>query len=134
MNAAPTPSSIALTALQHELVAEDDVARFDAINQRLTRTIVTMARSPRLEAALRGVTNIVPGNFFAQVPGTLEPQRRGITETVQSIVARDGERAAAGMRALPATQGAAVVALLPRPRRARRSDRTMSAQQWIGDL
>jgi hypothetical protein len=46
------------------------------------------------------------------VPGTLEPQRRGLIETVESIVARDGERAAAGLRALPTTQGAAVVALL----------------------
>jgi DNA-binding GntR family transcriptional regulator len=102
----------ALTTLQQELAAEDDIARFDAINQRLMRTMVTIARSPRLEAALRGVTNIIPGNFFAQVPGTLEPQRRGLTETVESIVARDGERAAAGLRALPTTQGAAVVALL----------------------
>jgi DNA-binding GntR family transcriptional regulator len=103
---------VALTALQHDVANEQDVTRFDAANQRLLRTIVAMARSPRLEAALRGVTNIIPGNFFAQVPGTLEPQRRGLTETVESIVARDGERAAAGLRALPTTQGAAVVALL----------------------
>lgn len=103
---------VALTALQHELAIEEDVAKFDAINQRLLRTIVVMARSPRLDAALRGVTNIIPGNFFAQVPGTLEPQRRALTDTVESMVARDGERAAAGLRALPATQGAAVVALL----------------------
>ena len=101
-----------LTTLQRELAAKEDVVAFDAVNQRLTRAIVTMARSPRLEAALRGVTNIIPGNFFAQVPGTLEPQRRGITEVARSIVAREGERAAAEMRALPITQGAAVVALL----------------------
>lgn len=101
-----------LTHLQHELATEQDIAKFEAVNQRLIRTIVVIARSPRLEAALRGVANIIPGNFFDQVPGTLEPQRRAMTDTVQSIVARDGEQAAAGLRALPATQGAAVVALL----------------------
>lgn len=101
-----------LAALGRRLSRERDVAAFEAINQRVMRSVIAMARSPRLEAALRGVPNIVPGNFFAEVPGTLEPQRRVMARTIRAVVARDAEAAAAKMRALPATQGAAVVALL----------------------
>ena len=101
-----------LTALGRHLARERDVTAFEAINQHIMRSLIAMARSPRLEAALRGVPNIVPGNFFAEVPGTLEPQRRAMARTIRAVVARDAEAAAANLRALPATQGAAVVALL----------------------
>ena len=59
-----------------------------------------MAASPRLEAALRAVPNIVPGNFFAEVPDTMEPQRRAIKAIVAAVLRHDRDVAAARMTAL----------------------------------
>lgn len=87
---------------------------FDRINTGATRALIAMAHSPRLEAALRAVTNIVPGNFFAEVDGTMEPQRRAMRATVRAVARRDAEAAAAALRALAGTTGAAVVTLLRR--------------------
>jgi DNA-binding GntR family transcriptional regulator len=101
-----------LVELGDELQHANGVAAFDAINERITRTLVAMARSPRLDAALRGIPNIVPGSFFSEVAGTIEPQRAAITATVHAVASGDGERAAATMRTLASRQGAAVVALL----------------------
>jgi DNA-binding GntR family transcriptional regulator len=101
-----------LAALGKRLARERDVDAFNVVNERITRRLIELARSPRLAAALRGVPNLVPGNFFAEVPGTTEPQRRAIPKIVRAVVARAADAAAASMRALPSTTGAAVVALL----------------------
>jgi DNA-binding GntR family transcriptional regulator len=101
-----------LATLGRQLARERDADAFRAVNDQAMRLLIAMARSPRLEAAARAVTDVVPGNFFAEVPGTMEPQRRAMGKTIRATVARDAEAAAASLRALPATQGDAVVALL----------------------
>lgn len=77
-----------------------DVDDFDAANHALLELVREMARSPRLTAALRAMTSIVPGNFFAQVPGTTEPQRRALAPIVRAIAKRDGDTAARLMQQL----------------------------------
>ena len=99
-------------ALGKRLARERDVDVFAAANDRIMRSLIDIARSSRLEAAVRGVPNVIPGNFFAEVPGTMEPQRRAMGKTIRATAARDGETAATSLRTLPAAQGAAVVALL----------------------
>jgi DNA-binding GntR family transcriptional regulator len=101
-----------LTTLGRRLARERDVDAFAAVNDRVMRSLISIARSSRLEAAVRGIPNLIPGNFFAEVPGTLEPQRRAMGKTIRATAARDAESAATNLRMLPATQGAAVVALL----------------------
>ncbi len=107
------PDDVArLVALFKELQQARDVELFDAINERLLVHLLTMARAPRIRTALRAVTSVVPGNFFAQVPGSMEVQRRGLSPVVRAVTAGDGDEAAGALRVLLARQGAAVVALL----------------------
>lgn len=85
---------------------------FTEVNDRAMRLLITAASSPRLEAAARAVPNVVPGDFFAEVPGTLEPQRRAMIRTIRAVGERDAETAAATLRGLADAQAAAVVSLL----------------------
>lgn len=101
-----------LAPLGRQLANERDVRAFTDLNDRAMRILIAAARSPRLEAAARAVPNVVPGDFFTEVPGTLEPQRRAMTRTLRAVAARDDVTAGAVMRDLAATQAAAVVALL----------------------
>lgn len=100
-----------LTALGRALRTAD-VDDFTALNDRAVRLLIAAARSPRLEAAARAVPNVVPGDFFTEVPDTLEPQRRAMTRTIRAVTAGDDETAVATMRRLADTQAAAVVRLL----------------------
>jgi DNA-binding GntR family transcriptional regulator len=101
-----------LEELSRALDDARDVDTFEAVNDRLMRRLIEVAHSPRLTAALRGVTSIIPGNFFAVVPDAVEPQRRALTAVVDAVVARDGTRAADEFEALPAIQSRAVIAVL----------------------
>jgi DNA-binding GntR family transcriptional regulator len=92
--------------------AAGDVDAFDAANHALLELVREMARSPRLTAALRAMTSIVPGNFFSQVPGTMEPQRRALGPIVDAIEARDGKVAARRMQELLAHVSTRVVEVL----------------------
>jgi DNA-binding GntR family transcriptional regulator len=108
-----TPDDVTrLNALLKELQGAGDVELFDAVNERLLVHVLAMARAPRIRTALRSVTSVVPGNFFAQVPGAMEAQRRGIAPVVRAVAARDGDRAGDALRTLLARQGSAVVDLL----------------------
>lgn len=89
-----------------------DVDEFDALNHQWFDTVLAAARSPRVVTALRAVTAVVPGNFFAQVPDTLEPQRRALGPITRALGQRDGAGAATRIRRLLDGHGLAVVALL----------------------
>ena len=58
------------------------------------------------------MTSLVPGNFFREIPGAIDAQRRGVACVSEAIEARDPERASAEFRSLLRGQGEAVVALL----------------------
>lgn len=64
-------------------------------NEAYLRQIFAMAHSPRLSSFSRLMTGIIPGNFFALVPGTIQVQRRGIGAVQSAIGAGDGPRASA---------------------------------------
>jgi DNA-binding GntR family transcriptional regulator len=68
-----------LSQLGRRLANAHDGAGFTEANNLAMRLLITACRSPRLEAAAREVPNVVPGNFFVEVPDTLEPQRRAMT-------------------------------------------------------
>ncbi|MDQ1434441.1 MAG: hypothetical protein QOF59_1257, partial [Actinomycetota bacterium] len=91
---------------------EPDIAAFEERNLRVLEQLFTMARSSRLTAARRAVTGVLSGNFFAQVPGTIEPHRRGIAATVCAVAARDDGIARQRLEAVIAQHGLGVVKLL----------------------
>ena len=61
-----------LAAIHTQLVAATDPEEFSARNGEFLGLIVKAANSPRVQAVLRVLSGLVPGNFFALVPGTIE--------------------------------------------------------------
>lgn len=58
-------------------------------------SIVKAAASPRINAALRAMSPLVPGNFFEFVPSAADVEKRGFAAIARAIKGRDGEKASA---------------------------------------
>ena len=58
------------------------------------RTLLAMARSPRLGSVMRNMSTVVPGNFFELVPGSGQVQQDGAGAIVDAVDAGDADRAA----------------------------------------
>lgn len=108
-----TPEDIEqLIAQQHALRAADDPDDFRYESDKLIRQMFKIADSPRLSAVQRVMTGIVPGNFFAVVPGTVADQKRTSARIVKAIAARDPDRAAEEWLKLMRRHGQHVITLL----------------------
>jgi DNA-binding GntR family transcriptional regulator len=57
--------------------------------------IVRSTASPRITAALRAMSALVPGNFFELVPDAVEVEQRGLAAIVRAMQRRDGAKASA---------------------------------------
>jgi DNA-binding GntR family transcriptional regulator len=57
--------------------------------------IVRAAASPRIIVVLRGMSAMVPGDFFEMVPDAVEVEKRGFAAIVRAMKNNDGERASA---------------------------------------
>ncbi|WP_103935933.1 GntR family transcriptional regulator [Thermomonospora echinospora] len=82
-----------LTELCEALGGVDDPAAVARLNREFDRVILETAGSPRLRAVLRAMVGIVPGNFFALVPGAIEAVREGARAILRAV--RDGDPAGA---------------------------------------
>lgn len=108
-----TPDDIEkLIAQQHTLRAADDPDDFRRKSDQLIRQMFHIADSPRLSSVRRVMTGIVPGNFFAEVPGTIADQRRTTARIVRAIAARDADKAADEWVKLMRRHGQHVIELL----------------------
>jgi DNA-binding GntR family transcriptional regulator len=56
-------------------------------------TILKVAASPRINAALRSMSALVPGDFFDAVPDAVDVQRRGLAAIVRAMKQGEGEKA-----------------------------------------
>ncbi len=65
--------------------------------------------SPRLRAILNSLSGIVPGNFFAVIPGSLDVARRSFPAIAKAMKRGDAEAAAEACRAMHRAQGERVV-------------------------
>jgi DNA-binding GntR family transcriptional regulator len=81
-------------------------------NDVFLRTLLNLARAPRLGSVMRGMATVAPGNFFELVPGSDVVQQQGTAAIVAAVTARDPERAAAACVELLRSQGELVIALL----------------------
>jgi DNA-binding GntR family transcriptional regulator len=93
------------------VAAASDPASFRDANARLVNAMLDAAHSPRLVWLQRVMTTLVPGNFFAEVPGSMDVQRAGLAEVVSHLRAGDGSAAARAWHDLLRSQGEAVCAL-----------------------
>jgi DNA-binding GntR family transcriptional regulator len=108
-----TPEDIAqLIAQQHAMKAAEDPDDFRHESDKLIRQMFAIADSPRLSAVQRVMTAIVPGNFFAMVPGTIADQKRTSARIVKAIAAHDPDRAADEWLKLLRRYGQHVITLL----------------------
>jgi DNA-binding GntR family transcriptional regulator len=108
-----TPESHArLRAAQEALAAAETPDDVHETNDVFLRTLLAMARSPRLGSAMRNMSTVVPGNFFELVPGSGPTQQRGTRAIVDAIDAGDAAGAADACVSLLTEQGDLVIKLL----------------------
>lgn len=108
-----TPDAIEhLRAQQKALAAATDPDEFYYENEQLLRLMFQIADSPRLSAVSRVMTGIVPGNFFAVVPGAVQDQKRATGRIVKAVAAHDGQKAADEWLKLLRRHGEHVIDLL----------------------
>jgi DNA-binding GntR family transcriptional regulator len=80
-----TGLAVPLRALQERIAAAEDPEELHRLTLDFHRTVIEAAQSPRLRTMLRQMTDIVPGNFFALVPGADEVEREGVAAIVTAI-------------------------------------------------
>lgn len=100
-----------LANLQSQIAATDDAHAAWRLNLDFHDTIVEMARSPRLQSVLRAMAGIVPGNFFALVPGSIDVEKRGTAAILKAIQDGDADQVAQEYVEMMSQQGDLVVAL-----------------------
>ncbi|WP_436777443.1 GntR family transcriptional regulator [Yinghuangia sp. YIM S09857] len=102
-----------LRSIHRDLQAATDADDFFHLNNQYLRQLVTMTRSRRLASMARiFTTNLVPGNFFAEVPGVMRIQKRALRSVTKSVGVRDSEAAEAELVAMLTAQADNVVALV----------------------
>jgi DNA-binding GntR family transcriptional regulator len=74
-------------------------------------TVLSAARSPRIDVALRALSGLVPGNFFQLVPAAMRVERDGLTAIAAAIAGRDADAAAAAYQDMLRRQADNVVAV-----------------------
>jgi DNA-binding GntR family transcriptional regulator len=71
--------------------------------------VVDAAASPRLRVMLRGMSGMVPGDFFELVPGAIDIERQGFDRITKAIARGDGDKASQQYLQLMQRQGDEVV-------------------------
>lgn len=80
------PSVVAaLSDLAERIGAERDLEALLARSIRFQMLIVEQGGSKRLRALILPFSRIVPGNFYAAIPGSAEVTRRGVAEMARAI-------------------------------------------------
>ena len=101
-----------VTAVGAELRQTKDPVELDRLMSRFLGTAAAIGESPRLRAVQRGLAGLIPGNFFAQVPGSIPEARRGVAAIVEAMEAGDGEAAADACVAMMRRQGEKALVVL----------------------
>ena len=101
-----------LAGIHRKLAAAVDADEFAACNDAFLGLIVDTAQSPRVQAVLRVLSGLVPGNYFVEVPGALATQRRGTTAMMRAVRKHGGDAAADECLRMMRRQGEAVIKLL----------------------
>ena len=101
-----------LRAILRSLKATDDPADVWRLTVRFHGVVVDGAASPRIKVVLRAMPGMIPGNFFALVPGSVESEKKGFAAIVRAVTNGDGPKAAAEYAKTMRAQGERVVRVL----------------------
>ncbi len=98
-----------LSELDEDMRRTDDPSEFRAVTIAFHGTVVDASRSPRVKVMLRSATGLVSGNFFEEIEGAIDVERRGTTAIVKALRAGDVDAAAEHYRRMMVEQGDLVV-------------------------
>ena len=109
-----TPEQIAaLAAVHRKLQAATDPHEFSQLNMEFLRRIVSMAASRRVSATVRLMAvNIVPGEFFVEIPEAIRIHKRHLRVIMKAMKAGDGESAEREFISMLRQEASLVIALL----------------------
>lgn len=93
------------------LARSDDPDEMARLTIAFHVAIVDAAASPRIKVVLRAMSGLIPGNFFALVPGAIDVERRGLAEIADAVAAGDAATASDGYERMMRRQGELVVQL-----------------------
>ena len=93
------------------LATADDPDEVGRLTLAFHGVVVDTAASPRVRVVLRAMSGLVPGNFFALVPGAIEIERTGLAAVARAVAAGDADRAGAAYERMMHRQGELVVGL-----------------------
>jgi DNA-binding GntR family transcriptional regulator len=83
-----------LGAIEGRIAGTDDPLELGRLSVDFQAAMVDAAHSPRIKVVLRAMSALVPGEFFAEVPGAVDVQRRGISAVLRAARRGDAERVA----------------------------------------
>jgi DNA-binding GntR family transcriptional regulator len=89
----------------------DDPDELSRLTIAFHMAIVDAAASPRIRVVLRAMSGLIPGNFFALVPGAIDVERKGLTEIAAAVAHGDAAAASDGYERMMRRQGELVVQL-----------------------
>ncbi|MDQ1467105.1 MAG: hypothetical protein QOH10_1520 [Actinomycetota bacterium] len=94
---ARTTSHAALAGQLDEIVAglgeRDDAGRAQRVAFDFHRAIVRAGGSQPIRTNLNNMSGLIPGNFFAEVPGSIPVERRGLTAISRAVRRNDAATA-----------------------------------------
>ncbi|HEX6311853.1 MAG TPA: GntR family transcriptional regulator [Acidimicrobiia bacterium] len=100
-----------LRELSRGLGGTDDPDEVTRLTIAFHGVVVDAAASPRVRVLLRAMSGLVPGNFFALVPGASEIERRGLATVTRAVGEGDADKAGAAYERMMRRQGELVVDL-----------------------
>jgi DNA-binding GntR family transcriptional regulator len=100
-----------LAEIQSEFAKASDPDELRRLSIAFNGAIVDAAASPRINVPIRAMSALVPGSFFASVPGAIEVERRGLAAIVKAMQKNDGDKASAEYLKMMGAVGDTVVAL-----------------------
>jgi DNA-binding GntR family transcriptional regulator len=103
---------VSLVELERELVDADDPDTIWKLTLRFHDVVVDGAKSPRIRVVLRALPGLIPGNFFALVPGAIDGEKRGFAAIVRAVKKGNGQQAAEQYVKMMRRQGDRVVDVL----------------------
>jgi DNA-binding GntR family transcriptional regulator len=101
----------ALVELEGGMRSIDDPVAFRDITLRFHNLVVEASRSPRVRVVLRSARGLVSGNFFEEIPGAVEVERKGMAAIIGALVQGDVDGAADEYRTMLTRQGDLVAAV-----------------------
>jgi DNA-binding GntR family transcriptional regulator len=100
-----------LRRLSSALGDADDPEELTQLTIAFHGAVVDTASSPRVRVLLRAMSGLVPGNFFALVPGAIDIERKGLTAVTRAVAAGDADKAGTAYERMMQRQGELVVEL-----------------------